>query len=221
MAPSGGFGTDAFAHRTPWILSLDAQPEELGAQPGPLAQLYRILRQYPEFSSRLNDLRAAWRVDCLIHGDLKWDNCLVSTRDESAELNLKIVDWELADVGDACWDLGGILAAYLSSWVFSMPEMGLTPAGVLVERAQYRLDDMQPAIAAFWRAYKSTRRIDDESARELLERSIRYGAARLVQTAYEISMHGEQLTAPAVRLLQLSENILASPQEAVAHLLAA
>jgi 5-methylthioribose kinase len=220
VAASASSNADVFPRRTPWILSFHDQPRKVGAQLGAHAQLYRILHQYPDFSQRLTELREAWRTESLIHGDMKWDNCLVCERDGSDDLGFKIVDWELADVGDVCWDLGGILQSYLSSWVFSMPETGNAHATALVERAQYRLDDMQPAIAAFWQAYTSARALDKTPAREMLDRSMQYGAARLVQTAYEISMHGEQLDAFAIRLLQLSENILASPREAVEHLLA-
>jgi hypothetical protein len=144
---------------------------------------------------------------------------LVYMRNGSNELGFKIVDWELADIGDAGWDLGAAFQSYLSSWVFSMPETEAGPAAALVERAQFRLEDMQPSIAAFWQAYKSARVLDETRARELLDRSLRYGAARLVQTAYEISINGAQLDVFAIRLLQLSENILANPQEAAENLL--
>jgi len=215
--------TDIFPRRTPWILSFHTHQHLSGPDTsGAVIQLHSILQQYPEFARRIDELRSAWQTNCLIHGDLKWDNCLVYPRDaQESQLRFKIVDWELADIGDACWDLGAILQAFLSSWIFSMPDTGLVPATLLVERAQYQLDDMQPVIAAFWLGYTAGRQIDDLSARALLERSMRYGAARMVQTAFELSVHRQQLTSSAVRLLQLSNNILASPLDAVEHLLEA
>jgi hypothetical protein len=131
------------------------------------------------------------------------------------------VDWELVDFGDAGWDLGAVLQSYLSSWVFSMPDTGTTPAMELVASAQYPLEQMRPAIHAFWRAYVARRQLADRASRGLLERSMRYCAARLIQTAYESVTKAPQLDSVAVRLLQLSYNILEGPCEAIDHLLAA
>ncbi len=59
-----------------------------------------------------------------------------------------------------------------------------------------------------------------EEAREALERSVVYAAARMIQTAYEYMFYAPQITTSALYLLQLSLNILKSPREATAGLLA-
>jgi len=222
VRPDAPTESSVFPGLAPWILSFHSQPIRPDSRRGAVLQLSKILRQYPEFMRQVDELRNTWRFDCLIHGDMKWDNCLVYPRDsQDGRVNLKIVDWELADFGDSCWDIGAILQAYLSSWVLSIPDTGMTPATILVDQAQYKLDDMQPAISAFWQAYAMTRQIGAEAARDLLERSMRYGAARMIQTVFELSTETSQLSPFAVRLLQLSDNILANPKEAVEHLLAA
>jgi hypothetical protein len=130
------------------------------------------------------------------------------------------VDWELADFGDACWDAGAVFQSYLSFWVFSMPATPGVPAEQLVGSAQFPVEKMQPAIRAFWRSYVETRGLGAEEARAALERSVGYGAARMIQTAYEYMFYAPQITASALYLLQLSLNILKSPREATASLLA-
>ena len=35
------------------------------------------MQSYPEFQRTLEELRAEWKTGGLIHGDLKWDNCVV------------------------------------------------------------------------------------------------------------------------------------------------
>lgn len=58
------------------------------------------------------------------------------------------------------------------------------------------------------------------TAQACLERSAKYGAARMIQTVYEYMFRSPQLTPNALCLLQVSMNILQQPREAIEHLLA-
>jgi hypothetical protein len=78
---------------------------------------------------------------------------------------------------------------------------------------------MQPAIRSFWESYVRRRGFDRVSSREKLRLATRYGAARLLQTAFEQSQNVSHLTGNLVLLLQLSLNMLARPDEAGADLL--
>jgi uncharacterized membrane-anchored protein len=74
---------------------------------------------------------------------------------------------------------------WISFWVFSMPAVAGVPAEQLVGAAQFPVEKMQPAIRAFWMTYVETRGLNSEEARDALERSVSYGAARMIHTAYE------------------------------------
>jgi hypothetical protein len=234
-----GAKSNAFAKRVPWILSLHQLNQNLfGQLSAANTQVLNIIQGYPDFQQTLDRMSAAWRFDSLIHGDIKWDNLHVTPgREESEEglevsaeeaarkqaegkMNLRLIDWELADFGDACWDAGAVFQSYLSFWVFSMPAVAGVTAEQLVSSAQFPVEKMQPAIRAFWKTYVETRELGGEEARDALERSVSYGAARMIQTAYEYMFHAPQITASALYLLQLSLNILKSPREATASLLA-
>jgi hypothetical protein len=225
-----GAKSNAFARRVPWILSLHQMSQNIfGQLSAANTQVLNIVQSYPDFPSTLDRMSAAWRFDSLIHGDIKWDNLHVTvdgaggegkTEGAGGKLNLRLVDWELADFGDACWDAGAVFQSYLSFWVFSMPQVAGVPAEQLVGAAQFPIEKMQPAIRAFWKTYVETRGLSHEEARDALERSVSYGAARMIQTAYEYMFHAPQITTSALYLLQLSLNILRSPREATASLLA-
>jgi hypothetical protein len=235
-----GAKSNAFARRVPWILSLHQLNQNLfGQLSAANTQILNIIQSYPDFQQTLDRMSAAWRFDSLIHGDIKWDNLHVTLDRDGAEeggeakaegaaaqkqpegkMNLRLVDWELADFGDACWDAGAVFQSYLSFWVFSMPAAAGIPAEQLVSGAQFPVEKMQPAIRAFWKTYVETRGLNNEEARDALERSVSYGAARMIQTAYEYMFHAPQITTSALYLLQLSLNILKSPREATASLLA-
>jgi 5-methylthioribose kinase len=210
----------AFPKQVPWIFSFHQGVSPFNSLSGANSQLLAILQQYPELPQALDDLRSQWQTDTLIHGDMKWDNCIVYPQgDGNGELNLKVVDWEIADLGDACWDVGAIFQTYISFWVLSMPMTGEAQPGQLVEQAPYPLEAMQPAMQTFWKTYVETRQVRDEDVAQLLERCVNYSAARMLQTVYEHMLFSPQITANAVCLLQVSLNILQNPQEAIAVLL--
>jgi Ser/Thr protein kinase RdoA (MazF antagonist) len=214
-------GLEVFPHAVPWILSVHtlaaAHFERLSAAN---AQILAIVRQYPEFQAALDALRARWTVDGLMHGDMKWDNCLVHPdAARPGGLALRIVDWELADFGDVGWDVGAIFQSYLGAWILSMPVHEPASADALVDRAARPIESMQPAIGAFWRRYLEVRGAGGARAGELLVRCVQYAAARMIQTAYEHMTYAPSLSAGSLRLLQVSVNILTRPHDAIRGLL--
>jgi tRNA A-37 threonylcarbamoyl transferase component Bud32 len=210
----------AFPKNVPWILSFHRQGAHLfGSLSAANSQLLAVLQRYPEFQSALDALRGRWQVNGLIHGDMKWENCIVSNGSEGSP-GIKIVDWELADLGDSCWDVGAVFQAYLSCWILSLPAAGGATPGQLLAQAGYPLEAMQPAIRAFWHSYVASLDRGVADHRELLERCVMYGAARMIQTAFEYMSYSPQITANALQLLQVSLNILTRPREAIHDLLA-
>jgi hypothetical protein len=206
--------------RTPWVLSLHRPgPELIREVSSANLRLIRIIQSLPEFCQQVDELRQGWRVDSLIHNDIKWENCLVCGPDSKRRPQVKIVDWEFAGKGDSCWDAGAIFSNFLSSWLFSIPLTGEEPPDRYLELAQYPLAPMQPAIHAYWRAYTRGMGLQPPEEHEFLIRATRYAAARLIQTGFEQMQRSTHLTGNLVCLLQLSLNIMLRPHEAIVHLL--
>jgi aminoglycoside phosphotransferase (APT) family kinase protein len=190
-----------FRRQPPWILSAHQHGTNLfDALSAGNAQLLQIVQSYPEFQRSLDKLRAEWQTGDLVHGDLKWDNCVTYRVPDTGALALKVVDWELADIGDARWDLGSLLQAYIAFWVLSMRISEELPAAQLVNTAQYPIEAMQPSVRAFWQAYVDARGLDRLAARALLASSMKFGAARMIQTAYEAMQFSPQISANALGL---------------------
>ena len=209
-----------FRRQPPWILSAHQQGTNLfGALSAANSQLLQIVQSYPDFQRTLEELRAEWQADRLIHGDLKWDNCVVYRAPDSGNQAIKVVDWELTDIGDARWDLGALLQAYLAFWVFSMRIAPDMPPAMMINTAQYPIEAMQPSVRAFWQAYIAARGTTAAEARAMLISSMKFGAARMIQTAYESMQFSPQISANALCLLQVSFNVLREPSDAVTHLL--
>lgn len=210
----------AFGRQPPWILSAHHHGTNmLGSMTGANEQLLKVVQSYPDYQHALDQLRAGWRVERLIHGDVTWDNCVLHRANGNGMLAHKVVDWEIADIGDPAWDLGGFLQAYISFWILSMRMSADLPPARFANTAQYPIEAMQPSIRAFWHAYIEAMGLERAAAQALLIRCIKYGAARMIQTAYEVTQYAPQMSANALCLLQVSFNILKEPQEAATHLL--
>ena len=206
------------SHGPPWIFSLHRPGLRhwRGLSSASL-KVIEIIQGSSEFCSLLDNLQQDWRNDTFIHFDAKWDNCIVlePSADEYRR-RLRIIDWELAGWGDACWDVGSVLADYLSLWRSSRPLLDETaPENI---KAKYRLERMQPAMRAFWRTYVGCMQHEPAVANDLLVRTARFAAVRLLQIAVERAQVSPELTSNIVGDLQLSLNILQRPIEAIVHL---
>lgn len=211
----------SFDGRLPWALTLHRPGVGVFEDTSSAnMQLIRIIQNTPGFSRAMDELREGWRVDSLVHNDVKWDNCLVFPRTSSnRKVDLRLVDWEFARLGDSCWDAGSVFSNYLSFWLFSIPVSGEDPPDHFLDLARYPLERMQPAIRSYWQAYVRGMGFDLAQSEEHLLRAVKYAAARLVQTGYEHMQHSSHLTGNIICLLQLSLNIMQRPSEAIAHLL--
>jgi hypothetical protein len=147
-----------------------------------------------ELRARFAELATVLEPSCLVHGDLKWDNCLIDGVD-----GVRVIDWEQTAVGDPAWDVAGILQEYVAAHrAAELPgawEEGLEPP-------------VGEAAATFLSAYLDAA---DLPARGLLaDRAARLAGARLVQTALEhATVSADQRLAR--RLLDDARHILRDP----------
>lgn len=200
-----------------WGLSLPEPSHELLLDLSTGAQdLVARLQTSQAVCERLDELRASTSDGALVHGDLRWDNCLALAAPGSRRrTRVVLVDWELAGAGAAEFDVGTVLAEYLRVWIGSIPIVEPGDPGRLVAQAGYPLRRMQPAMRAFWSAYRL-----ESPRRPTLRRVIELAAVRLLQTAVE---HAQGLAAPSahvVTLVQLADNMLRQPEDAALSLLA-
>ena len=207
-----------FARQVPVILKLESGGHTALGQFGRIGPaLSALLQQHQEFQTLLDALGAEWHFDSLIHGDMKWDNVLVFPAPDG--LDFRIVDWEMADFGDAAWDVGAVLQSFLTLWIQSMPIASGLPPDAYVGMAAQPLEAMRPVLRTFWEAYATTRGFSEDQRKLELERCMRFGAARLVLAAAEQRLYAPQLDPAAAALLQVSLNVLKDPARAVRELL--
>jgi aminoglycoside phosphotransferase (APT) family kinase protein len=179
-------------------------------------QTLRIVQNEGSLSRHLDRLRKDWRVETLVHGDVKSDNLLFV---DGPSQRLVLVDWELAHFGDPAWDVGSALHDLLSFWVYSMPVTCELAPEDMIARARHPIADMQRAQRELWSAYRAAAAIEPAHTTGLLLRCVRYCAARLVQSAFESSQGQVALSNYPVMMLQVAANMFADPERAAVHLL--
>lgn len=201
--------------RAPWVLSIH-RPDTGVFRDVSAAnlELIKIVQNADGLGERLDELREGRRVETLIHQDVKWDNCLVTSDD-----HLHLIDWEVAVAGDPHWDLASALSQYLSFWLFSIPVTGSEPPARFPALARFPLDTMKGALRAccegYARAAEGSSTLDEES----LRRTVAYAGARLIQSAFEASQFAQRLDSAAILHLQLGANLMERPGEAAEQLL--
>ncbi|HEX5619829.1 MAG TPA: phosphotransferase [Solirubrobacteraceae bacterium] len=163
--------------------------------------------------NRLEEVGGSLRGGALVHGDLRWDNCLaLPAPGGTRRTRVLVLDWELAGPCDPAFDVGSVLSEYLRVWVGSVPIVEPVDPGRLVAHAHHPLAAMRPAMQAFWSAYK-------HPGAPALRHVVELCAVRLLQTAVERAQGVDAPAAHVITLVQLADNMLRRPEEAVFSLL--
>lgn len=206
----------------PWVLRVHKPGPELLAALSPANyQTLRILQTQEGLSTSLDRLGRLWQPETLIHGDVKSDNVLVLAAGDgggAAEPAVRLVDWELAQVGDPAWDVAGALQDFVIFWVFSMPLGSGLPLDRMATGARHPLPVLHGGLRSFWRGYRTAAGLAADEGNALLSRAVRLSAARLIQSAYELAHAADALPATSVLLLQVSANLLGDPETAQVEL---
>jgi aminoglycoside phosphotransferase (APT) family kinase protein len=204
----------------PWVTGLHRPSVEwMRDTSGANLELIRLIQSVPELGRQLDALHDEWTTGCVIHRDFKWDNCLALTDGRGRARAVRVIDWETASLGDPAWDVGSALADYLANWLLSIPITGHDPPERFAQLARNPLDRMRPALRALWSGYARHAGLGPAPANDLLVRSTRFAAARLLQTAFEQTQSALVLPGTTRCLLQVALNVLRRPREAAVGLL--
>jgi phosphotransferase family enzyme len=166
----------------PWVLSsLDANPPAFLTDNPRANELIELLRPDPILARSLASLRESWQPNALVHGDIRWNNVLISSRNGVDHLIL--VDWEFAHRGEPAWDLAGAMSEAIAGEALierpSDAEYNPPSAGELVEV----IHGVRGYLRALGTGYQ-TEALDGTACIEL-NASPPYVAARLLHNAFQ------------------------------------
>lgn len=180
-------------------------------------QMVQLITQNGAYMQQLETVRKQWQATSLIHGDIKPANFLINAdhtggpTHQTNHYDLRLIDWETADIGDPCWDAAAIFQSYLFYWVMHEPLAGQSGQSGF----GFPLDLMQPSMRQFWQTYAGLMDWTTDEARANLLKTVGYCALKLIHTCYESIQQAPAMTAHTARMLQLSLNMLRAPDDAI------
>lgn len=180
----------SFPHELPWVLRPLANGWQASARSRFLALFYAAAM----IARALEELRDNWQTNTLIHGDARPENFVFSRPFE-----VRLVDWELTDAGDAAWDCANVMQYYWGQWA------SIGAAGPEAWNA------LAMALRSFWAGYSG----GDERAQRLFARATRFTGARLIQTAYEQFVSAGAWTPAVERVSRLACLLLTGTEQAL------
>ena len=204
-----------FPNQIPWVLEIAENPDfqlpiqsRTGSNP-----VVQAVKSNGEFLKVLRGIKLEWQALTLIHGDIKGMNFLIYGNGDDEVI--KIIDWEIADIGDPLWDVAGIFAnmicnhlnyssQYLNVHFAPVPGISLKDISAVLKDAHY-----------FWGQYKTMTKNNLPKDSISINKLIKYTGARLIQTAIEQNMMMPNLQPNAIKMLQASYAILSHQSEVI------
>jgi Phosphotransferase enzyme family len=196
-----------FKKGRPWVFSIASNQNRLPSPQTPEGQIFTLINSNPKYKELIAVHENTWENKSLVHSDIKFTNFLIDHSNDDTP-NIKLVDWELADIGDPCWDVASVLQAYLNLWLIQ--EMNKD------QQYGFSLPLVQESIAAFWKAYSEDQVTDTN---RILNKALAFCALKMIHTCLETTPGSPSLGLYGAKLLQLSFNILDNPDGARSSLL--
>ena len=173
------------------------------------------LRGQTDLMAVLERLADHWPKEQLIHGDMKWQNCLIpaSHTSDSGPVSCRFVDWSSAGLGDPLWDVAGLVQSWIKAW---LNNVDIDTCGPPYRVATFDVEAFLPCrrlLSAFWQAYCADAHTERRRARlvELL-------GARLLQTLFEDAAEEAQTTPAQTLLLHFARFLLMAPEDGAVQL---
>lgn len=218
VVPDVKTDTSGFPKILPWVLRLHqfrATDFFVGNQAS--TEIIQLIKDNSVLQNALIDLANSWQYTHLIHGDIKWINFLVTTNDTN-QLTQKLIDWELADIGDPLWDVAGLLQSYISIWVLGFDNANPYSNTLPDYMKPFDMRELQPSAEAFLKEYITLQGYPTEYHPYFYDKVMRLTAARIIQTSVEATTFNSKIEANYMRCIQLAYNIMKDPMTALAEL---
>jgi tRNA A-37 threonylcarbamoyl transferase component Bud32 len=178
-----------------WVLTLGAPQSPYVPGTAAAQSIVAAVLARPDALAALARTRADWRDAHIVHGDAKAANVLI-LQDGS----VRVVDWEIAALGDGLWDIAGIVHSLLMPNPLAAPE----PLAVAQTRAQALIDALWDGYVE---AFPPPAHLADPRVALL-----RLAGARMIQTCLESTQFVNQVYATTPALLQAGLELLIRPE---------
>ena len=159
----------------PWAMAIHRPtPQLLSILSSANVELIRMVQMERGCAKELDSLLAGWRAETVIHGDFRPDNVLVRKGHAGQSWEVRIIDWEMVQLGDPAWDLAGALMAFVKTWVVSIPMTGDLSIDERAARAKFPFQTVQALSRSLWQGYQQAAvEVNRAERRLLLDRAVK------------------------------------------------
>lgn len=190
----------------PWIFNLpDASPQEVNLISKADYEIFYYIRNNEEFCQQIRLLKQNWDSNSVIHGDIKMPNFLINHN-----LDVKLIDWEMVQIGDYLWDVAGVFNDYFLFWT----NLKHTNNGNIPKNTEANLFK---SLNVFWSAYErnSIKKTDQST----IDKIGKYTAMRIIQTCIEHSHFKDKMSVKSKSLIDLSIRLMFNPSQVLRTIL--
>ncbi len=209
--------TTKYPKALPWVLQINQhKAEDFFVNNTFSANILSLIKGNDLLINTLTRLAKSWQFTHLIHGDIKWINFLITQ--EGNEIQQKLIDWELADIGDPVWDVAGLVQSYISTWLLGFDNANPFSEALPEHFKSFDIKQMQPSAKAFLYKYMALKKFEPAEEAAFLIKTIELSAARILQTSVEGITYHSKIEANNMRCIQVAFNILKDPKYALSEL---
>ncbi|MCV9933794.1 phosphotransferase [Flavobacterium sp. LS1R47] len=211
IVPDTKTDTSAFPKTLPWVLQLDKfKANEFFVNNEASANIIDLIKQNQVLQNALINLAVSWQYTHFIHGDIKWINFL--TTEDCDGIKQKLIDWELADIGDPMWDVAGLMQSYITVWLLGFDNNDPKNYKLPDYMQPYDIKNTQSSARTFLYKYMELQGYPESYYSSFLIRIMQFTAARIIQTSVEGITYNTKIEANNMRCIQLAFNIMKDPE---------
>jgi tRNA A-37 threonylcarbamoyl transferase component Bud32 len=182
-----------------WVLTLGTPQQMFAAANDAGRAILQRVMEHPDGPAALARAREVWRDAHLVHGDAKSTNVLVRP-----DGSVRVIDWEIAAIGDGLWDVAGIAHSML------IPQYQVVDDLAAAERRA------RPLLDALWDGYLSGLN-EPPPGDDPRVTMLRLTGARLVQMCLETTLYTDRIDPFLEGTLRMGLELLTRPELARAR----
>jgi 5-methylthioribose kinase len=191
-------------------------PEIFGTVPTEALKFYQLYQSYESLASAIADLAYEWQPCCLSHNDLNLNNILIHSRWHQLDNCLvRLIDWEACGWGDPAFDLGTLIASYLSIWLSSLVVDPTIELEESLHLAMTPLEVLQPSLLGLIRSYLHAFPMILEYRTDFLVRVIQFTGLALIHQIQATINNRKCFDNSEICMLQVAKNLLTIPEQSV------
>ena len=161
-------------------------------------QLIEMVELYPALTQAIEQTYKDWQTQTLIHGDMKFENCLVQSI--NGNYVIQLIDFEEITLGNPLWDVAGIVQAAITVQLQQSHFLVFSPFSPF----HPLLDEptLCEWLKSFWQNYEG------EDALKLIQ----FSGLRLIGRLMEIAQQAD-VSQQAKEWLPLAQEMILNPEK--------